>query len=246
MNVSERSTETSAGDELLGAPVFKKLYDSAFGQWVRQHYLRTLLSDDLEATLFKWTKSATGNGDSVCERSTAVAWEGLASLHIKSRTSGATAADQVSAYRLFPMASSKMLKLFVNAWRFESVDYVAYVYFTVDWYDLLNHCTASIRYDVVNQKWAYLNSTNTWSDILDPHALAASSWFTFEVDLDFTVNKYLRLLVNDKTVNLNASFYSVADTDDPTQAIVTVQVETQGSDPAEAYFDKIVITEISE
>lgn len=244
--MSERTTETSAGDELLGAPVFKKLYDSAFGEWVRQHCLRTLLNDDLEATLFKWTKSATGNGDSVCERSTAVAWEGLASLHIKSRTSGATAADQVSAYCLFPMAGSKMLKFFVNAWRFESVSYVEYVYFTVDWYDMLNHCTASVRYDVVNQKWGYLNSTNTWSDILDPHKLAASSWFTFELDLDFTVNKYLRLLVNDKTVSLNASFYSVADTSDLTQAKVTLQATTQGANAAEAYFDKIVITEISE
>jgi hypothetical protein len=245
--LSERTTETSAGDQLLGAPIFKKWYDAAFGQWTRQYYLRTLLSDDLEATLFKWSKSATGNGDSVCERNTALAWEGLASLHIKSRTSGATAADQVSAYRLFPMAGSKMLKFFVNAWRIESLTYVAYAYFTIDWYDALNHYTASVRYDVVNQKWSYLNSTNTWSDILNPHKLAASSWFTFELDLDFTVNKYLRMLVNDKPLqNINASFYSIADTSDLTQAKVTLQVTTQGANPAEAYYDKISLTEIAE
>jgi hypothetical protein len=243
--MSERTTETSAGDSLLGASVFKKWYDAAYQQWIRQYYLRTLLSDDLEATLFKWTASGTGSGY-VVERNTAIAWEGLASLHIKSRTSGAAAADQVSASCLFPMAGSKMLKFFVNAWRFESLTYVAYVYFTVDWYDALNHYTASIRYDVVNQKWSYLNSTNTWSDILTGHKLAASSWFTFELDLDFTVNKYLRLLVNDKTVNLNASFYATADTSDLTQAKVTLQATTQGANPAEAYFDKIVLTEIAE
>jgi hypothetical protein len=145
------------------------------------------------------------------------------------------------------MAGSKMLKFFVNAWRFESVSYVAYVYFTVDWYDALNHYTASIRYDVVNQKWSYLNSTNTWSDILSPHKLAASAWLTFELDLDFTAYKYLRLLVNDKPLqNINASFYSTADTSDLTQAKVTLQATTQGANPAEAYFDKIALTEISE
>ena len=250
--MSERHSEVSGDDTLLGAPVFEKQYDAAFKDWDRKYKTRILLSDDLEPTLLKWTKTATGNGDSVLERSTSVAFDALASLHIKTRTTSAAADDSVKGTRIFPIAGSKAIKLRVPAWRFEDVTKNKYVVFAVEWYDGANYYAAEVRYDVVNQKWSYLNSANAWSDVIAVHKLAAGVWHSLELDIDFVHTSYLRLLVDDRTnVFSSTLFYTVADAATLAQAKLSLETTTQATSPAEAYFDgapgdPIRITEISE
>jgi len=250
--LSERKPEASGDDTLLAAPVLEKKYDAAFKDWDRQYKTRILLSDDLEASLLKWTKTATGNGDSVLERSTSVAFDALASLHMKSRTTSAAEDDSVMATRTFPIAASKAIKFRVPAWRFEDVDENKYVIFHIEWYDGANYYHAAVRYDVINQAWDYLNSANDWSEVIATHILAAETWHSLELDIDFVHTSYLRLLVDDRTnVFSSTLFYTIADAVTLAQAIVSLETTTQGATPAEAYFDgapgdPIAITEISE
>lgn len=144
-----------------------------------------------------------------------------------------------------------MVKLRVPAWRFEDLSKNAYVTFWVEWWDGANYNVAKVRYDVVNTKWQYLNSSNAWTDVITTHILNVSVWHSLELDIDFTHSAYLRLMVDDRTITFSSTnLYVTADTT-KAKAQLTFETVTQGASAAEAYFDgtlgdPITVTEIGE
>jgi hypothetical protein len=143
------------------------------------------------------------------------------------------------------MAGSKIVRFRVGAWRFEDAETTKMVVFTLLWYDGANSYTASIRYNIPETKWEYLDYTNAWVDLIATHVLAAETWHTFEIDVDFDLGKYVRLIVDDRPLVIGVAVYAAVDATE-VGASVTLETTTAGAAAAEARFDDIKIQEISE
>jgi hypothetical protein len=201
-----------------------------------------MLFDDIE-DLFKWTGAGTG-ADFVVEKSATVAYNGSASLHVKTRATAPAANDVVNAYRDLFQRPGKRYSV-ECLFRFEveaSTKYVTW-YFTV-WDGATKH-EISVRYDVVNQIWQYMDSAGSYQDITgSDQRLNNVAWHRMSFEVDEVKKEYRKLVSDSGEFSLADLSYKSAANTDPIRMRALVEVTANSADKPDAYFDDFLVMEI--
>lgn len=201
-----------------------------------------MMFDNME-DLLKWTKSGTG-GDDLLEKSATVAFNGSASLHIKTRVTNAAADDLVKASRNFYQRPGQRYSL-------ESIFMVAVnanckvVDFEFSIMDGVTRHYPGVRYDPVNGKWQYRTGATAYSDVPGgAHDLAENRWHRLKFKVDENKKQITGLTADGLELrDLELAYYSVAGVL-PVLAGFDLSIVSVGVTPPEAYFDDVLILEI--
>jgi len=200
-----------------------------------------ILFDDLE-DLFKWRGAGTGT-DWVVEKSTTIAYDGNASLHLQTKATTPTAGDAVTADRFTFVPYGRKISL-ECLFRFETLTNEDVVSFELYWYDGTALHLAALQYLPPEMKWQYFASDGTWKDIPGgDQNLGQAKFHRVKMIVDFEHNKYVSLQCDDKVMDISdLSFQVTPSTVRGTfKALFKVTAETAAR--AEAYFDNIFVKE---
>lgn len=201
-----------------------------------------VLSDDIEGVL-KWTKD-DGTGDSVFEKCATVAYNGSASLHMKTKTTGAAADDIIGARRYSFQRPGKRYRLEV-IFRIEDRSDMKSCGFVVWLYDGTYQHTVALNYDSQNGKWQYWGSDDSYHDVTGgSQSLFQVAWHRLLMEYDEAKGEYVRMQCDGLGVDLSGVAYAKSSNTTGLRQTVKFQIITQGAAPAEAYFDDVLLMEI--
>jgi len=202
---------------------------------------RVLLFDDLE-DLFKFVGSGTGI-DWVVEKNTTVAFNGSASLRMKTKATTPTAGDYVEAWRRAPTPYGKKLSL-ECLFRFETLTNEDYIQFTLSWSSEVGLIRARVRYDPIEKKWIYEAEDGTYKDVPNgAQRLYHKTFHRLRVLADFDKREYVSLQCNDLLIDMTGIKlrYSAGVFDSRMGVVFATAAETSAQ--AEAYIDDILVKE---
>lgn len=249
--MSEEASETYApgSSSLVPAEVYMKEYDPALDQWRRKLFLNRVLLEDSFQETDKWTGQKSGTGsDYVVDGDYAgpeVYFKDKC-MQMKTRATAPAAGDYVSTYRVFVVSPKKKVMVFWK-FRFESASNFAYIEFDISYYDSAKLHDARIRYDVQNNKWQYLNSSNAWTDspVSATQKLAASTWHQLYLAIDLANLKYIGMWCAGYSRDLSAcGYYNPADAATREYAKIAVRLENVGAVQITGYLADLLITEL--
>lgn len=201
-----------------------------------------VLYDDIEG-LLKWAKGGTG-GDDTLEKDATVAYNGLASLHAKTRATNPAADDFVTALRHAYQRPGKRYRLEL-LWNFALSANAKNVRFRVLLYDGTYLHTIELAYLPPNNKWQYLNSAGAMADVTDgAQALTEAAWHRVMFEWDENAGKYLNFVSDGLELDLSAVEYYKAANASAVRQTVMIYVTAVAGIPPEAWFDDVLLTEI--
>jgi hypothetical protein len=238
--MSEFNQEQYAtGEAVACGSTLTKEYDPSFQRWRRKRGPERIFFDDgFETSPLMWTEiGGAGSGTAIAADTTKVA-TGTKALKCNTKTSGQAANDAVIAERKDTMAGNGLVHFRVR-WTVEDLSKNKYVIFTVIYYDHANAYTASIQYDVVNHKWQYLDSGNSWQDIaLTTDAYYAAGVFHwFEMEVDFVNMKLVRFMATGYAMSIGTDLYAPVDASTYKYVSYRLETTTQSTSTATSYFD---------
>lgn len=201
-----------------------------------------LLHDDME-DLLKWVEAGTG-GDTVFEKIATVAYNGSASLHMKTRTTGATEGDETTGYRDTFRRPGKRYRL-ECLFRPDASAQSGYVLFSVAVFDGTTQHNPYIRWDEVNAKWQYRDGADSWADISDgDQNMVEDQFHRFLMEWDENSGKFIRFSCDGLEVDMSAiSYYAPASAAEEVLR-VDLGLMAGATPPGEVYFDECLIMEI--
>lgn len=253
--MSERVQEIDAAGEKKPAGVLlQKLHDPSYitaatpsGEWVKEYVGRVFFSDDLEtATPLNWAEIGGAGSGTAVARDTGKAAHGGASLKISTKTSGQAEDDSVQAERKTAIGGGLIVR-FKSRFLIDDLDKNKMMVFWLQYFDGATLHQAKIQFDTENLKWQYLNSSNAWVDIGGGDSTLAEGVFHwFEMDVDFTLDKYLRFMATGLAKVLNYPVYTVADAVTAKHLSCVLETTALTTDTATAYYDDINCLEIGE
>lgn len=206
------------------------------------HLGPVLVYDDIEY-LFKWTK-ANGVGDSVCEKSATLAYNGDSCLHVKTRVTSAAEEDVCLGYRLLfqrPGQRYRMECLFMPDAAASAKEIIFWI--TLDDGATVHHIR--VKWDAANTKWIYQDTGGGYADFAGgSQNLNANQYHRFLVEWDENSHKITRFVCNGLELrDLSLDYYTAANV-----AAVSMRLDlglTAGaSPPGEIYFDDVLVMEI--
>lgn len=201
-----------------------------------------MLFDDME-DLLKWTKGGTG-GDSVLEKSTTVAFNKLASLHIKTRATNPVIGDEEYGYRRVYQRPGKRYRL-ECLFRFVSKTLVDSVTFEARIFDGTLLHGIGVKFYPPEEKWAYRTGLATYTDFPGGgQDLHPDSWHRCSVEFDQASKKITRFVCDNLELSgLSLSYYTAADPSGLRLALY-LSVKTETGAAAEIYVDDLLLMEI--
>lgn len=201
-----------------------------------------LCSDDME-DLLKWTEAGTG-GNTVFEKNTSVAYNGSASLHMKTRSISAAEGDDISGYRSLYQRPGKRYR-FECFFRPDAAAQSGYVYVKVKIYDGSTYHNLGIRWDEVNGAWEYIDGQGQWTAISGgSQSLTADQFHRVLFEWDQNTGKYIRMICDGLEIDLSdLSYYQSASANAQTLRL-DVGMLAGASPPGELYVDDVLVLEI--
>lgn len=201
-----------------------------------------LLFDDMES-LFKWTEAGT-MGDSVFEKIATVAFNGSASLHMKTRTTGAAENDEISGYRMAFMRPGKRYRL-ECLFRPDAVAQSKYVYFEPKIWDGTNYHLLRVRWDEAGAKWQYTDAVPSWQDIPGgAQDLLADQFGRLLLEWDQEKKEYIRLISGGLEVDMSGLSYASSASGAAQALRLDIGMTAGATPPGEVYFDDVLVLEI--
>lgn len=201
-----------------------------------------MLFDDME-DLFKWVETGTA-GDTVFEKIATVAYNGSASLHMKSRTTFAAALDTITGSRLLFQRPGKRNRLEL-LFRIEVNADCKWLSLGCSTKDGTNLNIARLRYDVANTKWLYLNSASGYTDVPGgSQGLLQAGWHRVLLEWDEANAKYKRMVCDALEVDMSAIAIPQSADATPQNMQVNITLTTIGAAATEGYFDDVLVLEI--
>jgi len=200
-----------------------------------------ILFDDFE-DLFKWDTSGTGT-DWIAEKSTLVAYNGDASLHLKTKATTPTAGDKVRAARAtyVPIGKKVSLECF---FRFETQTNEDYLCWVMRFYDGSIMHEGMIRYLPPENKWQYLNSANVWTDVPGgAQTLREARFHRLKWMIDFDKNEYVMLQSDDLIIDLTGTKSRTVTSTVESYLAAMLEISAETAAQAEAYMDDFFLKE---
>jgi len=202
---------------------------------------RVLLFDDLE-DLFKFDSAGTGT-DWVVEKSTTVAFDKNASLHMITKATSPAAGDYVIAWRRFPVPYGKKISL-ECLFRFETLTNEDKVIFMLEWYSETGFIRAMVRYDPIEQKWSYEASDGTFKDVPNgSQKLHNETFHRMRLIADFDKMEYIYLQCNDLLIDMSGIGMYYAAGAYTSRIAVKFRVNAETAARAEIYIDDVLVKE---
>lgn len=201
-----------------------------------------MLFDNLE-DLFKWSAGGTG-ADYVVEKSTTVAYNGSACLHMKTRATGAAAGDVVNSFRdLFQRPGKRYRLEFLMRFEVEAATRYLTWYGTI-WDGATKH-EISVRHDVVNMLWQYLGSDGSYHNISgSSQRLNNIAWHRVCLSFDEYSKTYVSLISDGLVMSLDGVAYLSSANTDPVRFRSLVEETANSSARPDCYFDDFLVMEI--
>jgi len=248
--MSQEVSETypSGTAYMVPAEVWLKEYDAALGKWRRSLFLDRILMEERFQETDKWTGQKEGTGsDYVVDGDYAGAevYYKDKCLQMKTRSTTPAIGDYVRTNRSFVIAAGKKIMVFFK-FRFESRTNTAYVEFQVSYFDATKKHQGKIRYDIQNNKWQYLNSSNAWADFPTSatQKLKEGKWHLLYFSVDLTTGKYGPMWCAGYSQDLSpCSYYKPDDTGDE-YAEIAVRLETATANQITGYFADLLVAEL--
>ena len=219
-------------------------------EYVRQilllGYVPTLgpvvLYDDMEG-LLKWTKE-DGVGDSVFEKNATVAYNGSYSLHMKTRTTTATAGDLISGYRsTFQRTGGRYRIEFLM--RIDASASAASTWVKVLIANGVDGKTWKISYDEVNAKWQYFEKTSGLIDIPGGgQSLVADQFHRVMFEIDENKREYISFTCDGLYVDMRGFLCDVVAGAAPVNMKVSFGLVAGAAPPGELYIEDVLVMEM--
>lgn len=201
-----------------------------------------ILFDDIEG-LFKWSKTGTG-ADYVVEKDAAVAYNGSACLHLKTRVTGAAENDFAQAARYHFQRPGKRYRL-ECIFQIKVRADCKYVFFCGEIYDGSVGHFCGIRYDSQNGKWQYRTGLTAYTDVPGgSQNLIEGRWHRFLVEYDEHKKEFVRLIADSLEVPLAGKSYYSAASATAIHQTTWVEVVAQSTTPPEVYVDDVLVMEV--
>lgn len=201
-----------------------------------------LLFDDMEG-LLKWAQ--VGDlGDDVFEKSAAVAFNGSASLHIKTRTTNSAEDDETSGQRI--LFERPGLRYSIECiYQFLVQGDTKGVWFKVEMSDGALRHRIELKFVAISSKWQYRNSGNTFTDVPGgAQGLLEAGWHRIRFEFDQNKKEYIKMVSDGLEVDLTGiSYYTGAEVADR-WLDVQVGIIAAAVGPVEGYFDDVLLLEI--
>lgn len=205
-----------------------------------------VLFDDME-DLFKWVAGGTA-GDRVVEKSTTVAYNGAASLHIKSRTTDAAENDSIEAERYCYQRPGKRYRLEL-LWKFAAAATAKRMEFNIGINNGTNFFGATLWYLVAEKKWQMKVGTGDGTagqvDVTDgAQELAENQWHRLVMDFDESSQEFLAMVSDGLEADLSGNALYWATNAAAVKVLVEFRGVNAGAAPASYYFDDVLVMEI--
>ncbi len=203
-----------------------------------------MLLDDCEGT-FTWTVAGTG-GDDVHEYAAAAAFQGTYGLHLKTRTTGAAADDNVTVTKLCGYPESGLL---IARTRLATPDYTKCKSLQ---FGLLanagtNSYRAQIKYSPNTPKVEYADAAGALVEMPTLATLIPAGAFSIaEIAMDLTTMTYLHVRWNGTKVDLSGIPLWDAGAATGRYSYVGLIVVAIGANAAELYADNLYVAELLE
>lgn len=201
-----------------------------------------IVFDDME-DLLKWAQ--VGDlGDDVFEKSAAVAFNGSASLHMKTRTTASAEDDETSGQRILFERPGKRYRLECI---FQSVNNpnTKSIWFKVELCDGALRHRIQLLWTVVGNEWKLRNTGNTFTTIVSANQLLLDTgWHRVVLEFDQAKKEYLRMICDDMEKDLSGTGYYTGAEVAEKWLDVQVGVIAGALGPAEGYFDDVLLLEI--
>jgi len=201
-----------------------------------------ILFDDME-DLFKWIGYGTGT-DYVVEKSTTVAFNGSASLHMRTRATTPAPGDYVAADRRIGVPYGKKVK-FECRWRVDVVADLDNIRFVLRWFDGAKAHVALIRWQGPEEKWQYYGDDGAMHDIPGGvQSLLQGSFHRIAYTVDFTKNEYGIFQCDDLLVDLKGTKFRVDPYVIDSNFQIEIAIVDETGNRPEAYIDDVFVKEM--
>lgn len=201
-----------------------------------------VLYDDMEG-LQKWTFELAA-GDFVLEKSATVAYNGSASLHMKTRTTGAVAGDLVGGYRTSFQRPGKRYRV-EFLMRIDVSASAAATWVQCSVCDGMNAHYIKFYLDEVNAKWQYLDSANNLVDLTGgTQDLVADQFHRVMFEFDEESGKYITFVCDGLEVDMTGISYRKAASASAVNMKIEFVVVAGATPPGELYIDDVLVMEM--
>lgn len=203
-----------------------------------------ILYEDFEGTL-AWDKSGTG-GDDVLELATDNMFIGKQALHMKTRTTGASAADTIIAERSIPVSPNGILA-YNCLFKLPDVSDNQRINFSIYYYDGAAQWYTSMKITPGSPKVEYLNDAGAYQQISEfAFGINDGKWNSVEIVIDYFNQLLVSMCFCDKKKIFTDVSLRNAGAVTTLMGLLTVNVDAAGATPAEAYLDQLLVREVFE
>lgn len=203
---------------------------------------KIIFFDDFSGPL-KWLESGTG-GDTFFELDPTIAFTGLQSLFLQTRTTGAAEDDEIIATRSTHLLPSKTVAFLSRIISYDLGD-LKFLFIKIYFYSGTNQYITSIRYTPSTQEWHFLNSSNTYSLLaLTYPYIVTNTFHRLALLVNFSTNYYHSFQFNDQSIDLSSyPLRSIVSAGDSRLQTIIHAVATAGA-PFSFNIDQITLHEI--
>lgn len=186
---------------------------------------------------------ATGTGTSFSyHRSISYPFSCRPSYYIATRSATPAEDDYVSIIDRIYISKSPFFRLQL-AFLTPDVSDLKYICFYPLWYEGATLYTASIRYDVANSKWQYLDTADNWQDITDGAALMYDlSWNFIDFSVDLANHTFISLVHDNIFCDMSGIPLKSVALAVGTLLELQIRIITSGAAMGELYLAPILIT----
>jgi len=200
---------------------------------------KIILYDDFETATSTWGLIAAGGG--TAELSTAAAYSGQGSVHLIPSNNGTSYASMGRDGGM-PLSNKVGIQF---AWCSDT-DQLSLMRVIVTGWTIVYHWVGEVRYDHVNGKWQYYDSSGSWEDVpngTQAQTAAGTTWHMMKLIVDYSTGKYVRLYSDADSWDL--SDISMRDIGATTAKEITAAIGflSVGTPSPVIYVDDVAITE---
>lgn len=201
-----------------------------------------LILDDFSG-LLKWTKGI-GAGDDIFEIDPTFAYKGDQSLHMKTRTTGASSNDEISAERSIFMSKSKVLSFSIPFY-LPALDTQKYVQFSFQWTDDTNAHSCLLQYYPATPDWRVNTASGVYTPIPGTDVdLYPSTWHLMILKANFAADKYISLQIDHLLFDLSTLPIYAFGSETDIRLLISLYLITSGAAPTEIYFGEVLVHEL--
>jgi len=219
------------------AKEYTRIYDI---QGSIPHYGNVLYNNDFSKS---WNIDTTpSNDDKLLYLAASAAYSGNAGLVLAPDHISPAANDYNLVNFTFSPSSSKTFFLYTyfrlpTLLSCKKLEFI----FTLD--NTINEYSAKILYDPINNKFQYLNSANTYTDIPDSsYTLEDNRWYRLIWGINIDTTKHIFLMLAHLKFDLSSYLFVTGATNDVFTSYLQVKITTQSTTAPIVHLDNILIT----